>query len=235
MRTSACLLAVLAPLVLALAAPAAEVRGVLAKVDPDRKEVVLEGRGRGARGLTFTFTVDADTRILLGQEPGRLGDLVPGKRAHVIFEMHGDRRVALVIQAHGIAAPAVAAPPAAPATADPNAITGTLRRVAYTEREIVVIGPGPKGPETETTLAVPADVKVTRDGKAVRFDDLQEGEKVAVTPEKRDGKLTAAAIQVGAAAPATPATPPKGGTRLQRILGIAGKLMQMAQEMRQQP
>ncbi len=227
MRTPACLLALLASLVLSVAATAAEVRGVLAKVDPDKKEVVLEGRGRGARGLTFTFTANADTRVLLGDEPGHLGDLVPGKRAHIIYEMQGDQRVALVIQSHGtVATPA----PASPATADPNAITGTLQRVAYTEREIVVVGPGPKGPDTETTLAVPEDVKVTRDGKAIRFNDLREGEKVAVTPEKRDGKRVAAAIQVGAAAPAAAAKP---GTRLQKILGIAGQVLQMAQEMRQ--
>jgi hypothetical protein len=228
MRTPACLLALFAPVVLSVAAPAAEVRGVLAKVDPDKKEVVLEGRGRGARGLTFTFTTNADTRVLIGDETGHLSDLMPGKRAHVIYEMHGDERMALVIQSHGtIAAPT----PAAPATADPNAITGTLQRVAYTEREIVVVGPGPKGPETETTLAVPDNVKVTRDGKTIRFDDLKEGEKVAVTPEKRDGKRVAAAIQVGAAAPAAA----KPGTRLQKILGIAGQVLQMAQEMRRQP
>src|SRR5215469_15893959 len=113
MRTPACLLALLAPLVLIVAAPAAEVRGVLAKVDPDKKEVVLEGRGRGARGLTFIFATNSDTHVLLGQESARLSDLVPGKRAHIAYEMQGDRRVALVIQSHGSIAATTPAPPGA--------------------------------------------------------------------------------------------------------------------------
>src|SRR5690242_8155641 len=130
------LLGALTPLLLTVAASAAEVRGVIAKVDPDRNEVVVEGRGRGARGVTFTFAVDKDTRILFGQEPGKLTDLVPGKRINVIFELHGDRGTALLIQAHGTPASAAApAPTPAPSPAAPgDAITGTLQRLALTER-----------------------------------------------------------------------------------------------------
>ena len=226
-------LSVLTPLLLAVAASAAEVRGVIAKVDPDRSEVVVEGRGRGARGVTFTFTVDKDTRILFGQDPGKLTDLAPGKRIHVMFEVHGDRATALLIEAHG--SPASAAPAPAPAPAAPaDAITGTLQRLALTEREIVVVGPGPKGPDTETTIAVPDSVRVTRGDKAIGFEELKEGEQVAVTAEKRNGKLTATGIYAGGAKPPTAAAPPPGakGERLQKIMTVVGEVLRGLQEMR---
>jgi hypothetical protein len=230
-------LSVVTPLLLTVAASAAEVRGILAKVDPDHSEIVVEGRGRGARGIAFTFNVDKDTRILFGDQPGKLTDLAPGKRIQVTFEAHGDRATALLIQAHGT--PASAAAPAAPAAAAPaapaDAITGTLQRLALTEREIVIVGPGPKGPDTETTFVVPEEVKVVRGDKAVRFDDLKEGEQVAVTAKKRNGKLTASAIYAGGAKPpvaATPTTPAKG-ERLQKILSVVGQVLRGLEEMRQ--
>ena len=234
MSARGCVLSVLTPLLLTVAASAAEVRGVIAKVDPDKSEIVLEGRGRGARGVTFTFTVDKDTRILFGQEPGKLTDLAPGKRIHVTFEVHGDRANALLIEAHG--SPAAAAPAPAPAPAAPaDAITGTLQRLALTEREIVVVGPGPKGPDTETTIAVPETVRVTRGDKAIPFEELKEGEQVAVTAEKRNGKLTATAIYAGGGKPPAPAAaPPTGakGERLQKILSVVGEVLRGLEEMR---
>jgi hypothetical protein len=223
-------LTVLTTLALAAAAGAAEVRGVLSKVDLDRNEITLEGRGKGARGMTYTFAVDKDTQILLGGEAAALKDLAPGKHVRIFYETRGDRTVALTIKgfAFAFAAPATGSPAPLPHT-DPNAVTGTLQRVAYTEREIVVVGADPKGGETETTFRVPMDVKITRDTKAIQFDDLKERERVAVTAEKRDGKRTATAIQVGDAPP--PAAPKKG-SRLERILEIAGQVMQMADKMR---
>jgi hypothetical protein len=235
-------LSILTPLLLTVAASAAEVRGVIARVDPDRGEIVLEGRGLRARGVTFTFTVDRDTRILFGHEPGKLTDLAPGKRITITFEVHGDRAAALLIEAHGSPAVAPAAAPApapAPAPAAPaapaDAITGTLQRLALTEREIVVIGPGPKGPETETTIAVPDNVRVTRGDKAVAFEELKEGEQVAVTAEKRGGKLTATGIYAGGARPpAAAAAPPPTtkGERLQKVLTIVGHVLRTLEEMR---
>jgi hypothetical protein len=214
-----------APLVLTGAALAAEVRGVISKVDVDRHEIVLEGRGRGARGFTFTFTVDRDTKILFGEDPGQLADLSAGKRVRVSFEHRRDQDVALLIQAHG-------SPPARGTTpaASGDAITGTLQRVALTEREIVVVGPGPKGPETETTLAVPDKAQVTRGDKAIAFDDLKEGEKVAVTAEKRDGRLSAVAIHAGGG-PA-PAAAAGKQARMQRVMQIVGQVLQILQQMR---
>jgi hypothetical protein len=230
------LLGALTPLLLTVAASAAEVRGVIAKVDPDRNEVIVEGRGRGARGVTFTFTVDKDTRIVFGEQPGKLTDLVPGKRINVIFEPHGDRATALLIQAHGTPASAAAAPAPAPApapAASGDAITGTLQRLALTEREIVVVGPGPKGPDTETTIAVPETARVTRGDKAIQFDDLKEGEQVAVTAEKHNGKLSAVAISAGGGKPpTTAAAPPAKGERLQKILSVVGQVLRGLEEMR---
>jgi hypothetical protein len=219
-------LTVLTTLTLAVTASAAEVRGVISKVDLDKNEILLEGRGKGARGRTFTFAIDQDTKVLFGDQAGTVKDLAPGKHVHVFYETRNDRTLALTIKGFALAAPATTA--GAPPPADPNAVTGTLQRVAFTEREIVVVGPGSQGAETETTLRVPADVKILRGDKALAFDDLKEGERVAVTAEKRDGKRTAVAIQVGDAAPAKP----QKESRLQRILEIAGQVMQMAEKMR---
>jgi Domain of unknown function (DUF5666) len=227
MRPRSFAVALVTPLLLTAAAVAAEVRGVISKVDLDRHEIVLEARGRGARGLTFTFTVDRDTKVLFGDEPGQLADLSVGKRVRVSFQHQGKEDVALMIQAHG-------SPPARPATPAPaapaDAITGTLGRVAYTEREIVVVGPGPKGPDTETTFAVPDSVRVLRGDRAIKFEDLKEGEPVGVTAEKRDGKLSATAIYAGGAMP-----PAKGAAkddRAQKVMRIVGQVLQILQQMR---
>jgi hypothetical protein len=226
MLTRICGTAVLGMLLLAGMASAAEVRGVLSKVDHDKKEIVVEGRGKGARGLTFTIAVDKDTRITIGQTPAQLTDLVAGKRVHVFYEKKAGSDVATLIQGHG----SLSTPTTAPAVpADPDAMTGVLQRVAFTEREIVVIGPGAKGAETETSFRVPADVKVMRGDKAIAFDDLKEGEQVAVNAEMRDGKLTAVVIHVGAA---TPTPPRKEEARLQRILEVAGMVLKLAEQMR---
>jgi hypothetical protein len=234
MRRRGFLIAVFVPLLMTAVAVAADVRGVISKVDLDRHEVTLEGRGRGARGMAFTFTVGRDTKILFGEQPGELADLSPGKHVRIRFEPQGKEAVAVLIQAHGSppARTPAAATPAAPA-ASGDAITGTLRRVAYTEREIVVVGPGPKGPETETTLAVADKVQVTRGDQTIAFDDLKEGEQVAVTAEKRDGKRTATAIHTGGGpVPATKPAATGKQERLQKVLRIVGAVLQIVQQMR---
>src|SRR5690348_9668794 len=101
MRRRGFLLAVLVLPLLSAATVAAEVRGVISKVDVDRHCVMLEGRGRGARNITFTFTVDKDTKILFGDKPGELADLSPGKHVRVSFDRQGNEDVAVLIQAHG--------------------------------------------------------------------------------------------------------------------------------------
>ena len=69
-------------------------------------------------------------------------------------------------------------------------MTGVLQRVALTDREIVVIGPGAKGePELESILTVPEDARITKDAKPAKLEDLKEGERVVVRTEKRGDKM----------------------------------------------
>jgi hypothetical protein len=76
-------------------------------------------------------------------------------------------------------------------------VVGVLQRVAVTDREVVVIGPGADGPETETTIAVPAAAKVYKGGKAVEFVDLREGDQATIQVERREGRLSALEVRVG--------------------------------------
>jgi hypothetical protein len=199
MLTTIRVLVPLAALLTGSLASAEEVRGVITKVDPDKQEVVLQVRGKGIRGLPMAFRLEEQTQILLGRQSVHLADLRPGARARILYENRDGWRVALAITAHGSPSR-----PAGAALLDPTAITGVLQRVALTDREIVIIGPGPSGPETETTLVVPEGIKITKDNQPVRFEDLKEGQHVAVRTEKRDGKVVAASIQIGAAALAAP-------------------------------
>jgi len=238
-----------------------EFRGRITKVDPAKKEVIVEGRG-AARGVALGFVVNADTRIQLGREPAKLEDLQEGDRVRLLFENRNNERVALAItdlslrpkpapggNAQPSNAPAGNAPsgnapagnpPAAPVTG-PNTIAGKLIRVGLTEREIVIVSPGAQGAkETETTLLVPADVKITRDQKAVKFEELKTGEQVTVQTQKRDGHLVAATIQSGgqpSAAAAMPPPPPENRRieKIRQVLKIADWILQQMDEQRGAP
>jgi cold shock CspA family protein len=220
MTTPRFTLGLLAVLALAGAAAADEVRGVVQRVDTDKKELLIEGRGRGVRGEALTFALAPDVEVLFADSPGGVSDLAPGRVVRVRFVERDGRDVAVTVLVRGKrpAAPAVAA--------GAGDLTGELRRVSPSDREIVVVGPGPKGPETETTLAVPDDAKILRGDKPLTFDDLKEGQQASVRVEKRDGKPTAASIQVGPGAPA-PAGPEKGRviTRLRRLLQLADQIL----------
>jgi hypothetical protein len=212
-------LGLLAGLALAATAAADNVRGVVDRVDPDKKEFVLDGRGHGLRGLPLLFTLGDDVRVLVGSEPGGLADLKPGVRVRVEFEDRGGRSVVVEVRVLG----ARAAAPAAPAEA--GVVTGVLRRVSYSDREVVVVGPGPQGPETETTLTAPPDA-VIRDGdKAIAFDDLKEGQSASVRVGQRDGKPVAAAIQVGPGVPAA-AGRPRPLQRLRKLVHLADQILE---------
>jgi hypothetical protein len=194
---------------------AEEVRGIIVKVDPDKKQLVLEGKNRGFKGIVLHLKIRDDTEIIIGRKPAKLTDLVTGKRARVFFEAQGKDRVAIRISmADGSALGEVLrnltgglqssepAPPQAIESkklpSDLSSVSGTLQRVARTDREIVVVSPGPsKNSEVETTFLVPENAKISRGQKALQLKDLREGEQVVVTGEKRDGKLTAKAIEVG--------------------------------------
>jgi Cu/Ag efflux protein CusF len=221
-------------LFLIMAASADEARGRIVRIDPDKKELRLETR-RPQRGSVLDLKIDTKTQIFIGGQPAKLSDLSPGRRARVVFEMQDGKPTAQVIRSLGLnlAQPQPAAPqPAAPKEGE--GVAGTLQRVASTDREIVVIGPGAKGAETETTIAVPEEASITRDGKKITLDDLKEGETVTVKTESQKGKLSAVSIQVGQAAPAKSNAPPRRNLipRLRQALQMADELLREMEEQR---
>src|SRR5262245_41109512 len=186
--------ALLTLLALAAPAPADEVRGVVGKIDAEKKELTLEARGAGKRGQTFTFTVAADAPITVNRQAGTLADLTAGRRARVTFEKRDGKFVATSIASPGLFSVTVETAPARAAAAAPAAadtVAGELRRVALADRELVVIPPGTK---QEIILAVPEDVTVTKAGKPARYEDLREGEQAVVRVGQRDGKPTALSV-----------------------------------------
>jgi hypothetical protein len=235
MRYRSVILALLVLVLGALPAAADEVRGIIVRVDLDRHEVQIEGRGIGKRGLAMTFNIGKDTQIYFGREMGEPSDLVPGKRVRVVVD--GPRAVSVQVlglrRPRGEVRPGGGDPTPAPKP-DANTVTGMLRRVSYAEREVVVIGPGAQGPETETIVSVPKDVRVVKDGKPIAFDDLKDGQPASIQTEKRDGKLLAKSIQVGTGVAAVAPAMPEPGTRLarlRRLLQIADRILEMAEGM----
>jgi hypothetical protein len=186
-----------------------EVRGVIVKVDTERHELVVQVQGRALRGLPMTFRIGKDIPVIIGREPADLPALQPGERVRVLYESRDGERVAVGVTVRGPLHQPAAAP--APVPADPNTIIGVLSRVAFIDREIVVLAPGPDGKPAETTIAVPETAKITKGKEPLKFDDLKEGEKVAVRTDKHDGTLTAAAIDIG------PLLPPPGSDKNARI------------------
>ena len=108
----------------------------------DKKQLVLEGRGLGLRGTVLVFALAPDVQVMCGDQPAAPVDVAVGRRVRVEFEANGDRQIALTIQ--GLGGPClVVAPPAMPAW-PPNgdALSGVLRHVGYSDREVVLVGPG---------------------------------------------------------------------------------------------
>ena len=173
------------------------------------------------RTADTTYLVNDKTQVLFGKEAGTLKDLPLGRRANVEFEERDGQRVVTLLQVHG-------GRPAVKAAIDALLVTGILRRVAVTDREIVVVGPGAKGAATETTIGVPESARVLRDGKAIAFDELKEGEGVTVNVEKRDGRFTAKTLQVGVAV--APAKPSNAIPRVRLILRIVDGILQQMEE-----
>jgi hypothetical protein len=239
MRYRSAILALLVLVLGALPAAADEIRGILVRVDLERHEVQIEGRGIGKRGLAMTFNIGKDTQIFFGREMGEPSDLVPGKRVRVVVD--GPRAVS--VQVLGLRRPRAEVRPGGgePTPApmpEANTVTGMLRRVSYAEREVVVIGPGAKGPETETIVSVPKDVRVIQNGKPIAFDDLKDGQAASIQTEKRDGKLLAKSIQVGTGVTAVAPAMPEPGTRLarlRRVLQMVDRILEMAEGMGEEP
>jgi hypothetical protein len=219
---------------------AGDIRGVIVRVDLDRHEVQVEGRGLGKRGLGMTFTLGKDTQVLFGREAGDLSDLNPGRRVRVVYD--GPRAVTVEViglrRARGSDGKPSGPVPAPGPKEDANTVAGMLQRVSYAEREVVVIGPGSQGPETETIVSVPKGTRVLKDGKPIAFEDLKDNQPVTIQTEKRDGKLLAKSIQVGqgVAAMAPPASEPRPRlARLRRLLQIADRILEMAEGMPEEP
>src|SRR5688572_3125723 len=94
-------LGLFATLLLGTTAAAAEVRGIITRFDPARKELVLEGRGLGVRGLVLPFTLGPETQVQFGRQPGQVADLAVGRSVRVFYEPRPGQRLALLISVNG--------------------------------------------------------------------------------------------------------------------------------------
>jgi hypothetical protein len=210
-------------------APANEVRGVVARVDPDKKELQLDGRG-AARGSVLAFTLDASTEVMFGRQAAAPVDIPVGRRVRIQYEVRAGKAVAKVIHVTG-ARPARPTPRPERGT-DDGALVGRLWRVGLSDREITVLGPGDRGAEKESVIAVPETAKLLRDGKPINLNDLKEGESVRVQAEKRDGKLVAKSVEAGVSAPTTPAGTDRGRflSRLRLALQVVDGILKQLED-----
>jgi hypothetical protein len=220
-------LSVVALLALTSALPAADIRGRIAGFDPNRRELQIEAR---LRRPPLLFVLAPDVQVLIGQKPAPLADLVPGQRVHLVYDLQDGRYVARAVHILG-----AVAEPAMPPPGGENDIAGVLQRVALTDREVVVVGPGPKGPQTEITIAVPEGARILKDGKVVALEALTEGVQVRVRVERREGRPpVAVVIQVGVGA----AMPAEGGAVIPKIrlgLQILDKVLEQMEQQKRQP
>ncbi len=240
MTTPRFALALFAFLALAAAAPAETARGIVSRVDLDKNELQLEGRGRGIRGTLLKFTLSEKTSVLFGDQAAALPDLAPGRRVRIEFEAGNAGNVALVIRILNGPRPAATGvpdvPPVPPVPTDDDALTGVLRRVAYSDREVVLVGPGPKGADVEATIAVPEAARITKDGKETTLDDLKEGESAAIQVEKKDGRLSALSIQVGAGvAPVPENHRAKVISKVRKVLQLADQILKGLEDRNREP
>ena len=116
---------------------------------------------------------------------------------------------------------------------DPNVVAGVLRHVGITDREVVVIGPGAKGSETETTVSVPEGVRITKGDKSIQLDALHEGDQVTVKVERRQGRAVAVSVHVGPLANAMRERP-NLIPRLRQALQAADQVLQQIERSKQQ-
>lgn len=240
------LLAVVVLLLTTTLASADSVRGVVSQVDLDKKELVIEGRGLGVRGLVFRFTLGGDAKVAFGNQAANLGDLPAGRMVQVVYENQNGTRIALSVNATGSKPPAPkqAADNGLPMPRkvdngglpmprkadDAGTVSGLLRRVAYTDREVVVAVAGEGGKEGYVSLPVADNARITRDDKPIKFDDLKEEERALVRTEMRNGKRVAIAVQTGKvsdkAMPPAVASEPSKIARARLILDIADTILQ---------
>ena len=144
------------------------------------------------------------------------------------YDVDDGRQIARTIHVLGGPKPAAAPAPIAAPPATGDALTGVLRHVGYSDREVTVIGPGPKGAATETTVAVPESARIVKDGKEATLNDLKEGDTATVQVENKDGRPAAASILVGPGGAAGQAAKPKADVvpKLRLLLKIADQVLQ---------
>ncbi|MFL5244609.1 MAG: hypothetical protein ACJ8FY_21115 [Gemmataceae bacterium] len=180
---------------------AAEIRGVISKVDPEKNELILEGKGK-ARGHSYTFSWNKDTRVLFGSERFTADDLTVNRKAVITFDERDNKNLALIIK--------VAGPkPEGRTLTVADGPAATVKLIALSEREIVVASPSGQGGESEKTYVVPKDAKITRDDRAIQFEDIKEGDQVVVDAETQNGKDVARSIRIGGKAPTAKKTDKK--------------------------
>jgi len=221
MRTKHILFSVLGICLLTTAVSAAEIPGVVAKVDLDKKELLVEGRGK-ARGLTFHFALTDDTRILFGSKPGVVADLLADKRVRVSYDEQTGNQIAVVVHC------LYAQPKAKTAEKIGDGLAGSVKLINRTEREIVIAGPG----NGETTVSLPENVKIDRDGKEIAIDDLKEGEGARAEADQKDGRWVARALHIGATSAPAPAKDDKAARR-EKVMKILQAVFQELQRMRE--
>lgn len=194
MTRKQCLIALLLLLGLASASAAEEVRGVVTKIDRDKKVMEIETRGRRARRMPMTFEIGKDAMITVGRQPADLSSVQAGDRVFISFENRDGRNVATRVSTLGLRMALAGANPAK--TSPDNMIAGTLARVDAKEREIVVMSPDPGGDgHSEVRLKVAESAHVNRDQKAASLEDLKEGDHILVRADQ--GEETALEIQAG--------------------------------------
>jgi hypothetical protein len=200
---------------------AAEIHGVIAQFDPDKKELLVEGRGK-ARGLTFRLALTDDTRILFGSKVGAVADLLADKRIRVTYDEQAGNRIAVVIHCQ------YAQPRTKTAEKTGEGLAGSVKLINRTEREIVIVGTG----NAETTLSLPENVKIDRDGKEITIDEVKEGEGARAEADQQDGRWVARALHLGVTSAPAPAKDDKAARR-EKVMKILQAVFQELQRMRE--
>jgi hypothetical protein len=221
-------------------ATADDVRGIIQKIDTDKGEMVLEARGIGRRGLPMMFRLTKETKAVIGGQATELTGLSPGMRALVQYETRDGQRTATGITVRALLAriPGAATPGNEQGNErNDNATAGTIYRISFTEREIVVTSPGAPGTKPkETTFVIPENVSITKDKKAIKLDDVREGEPIVVYTQKRDGKTEVASVVIGEGAipPAQASNAPRI-ERIRNVMRIADAILQQMEKRKTAP
>jgi hypothetical protein len=88
------LLAVVFLLSLSVTAFAADAKGKIKSVDPDKHQFVLTD----SNGKDWTLTATKDAKVFINDKEGKLGDLKSGDEADVTYEKKGDDLMASAIK-----------------------------------------------------------------------------------------------------------------------------------------